>query len=157
MGRPSPMAIPATTGANTATRATLLINSVINSIRTINKEAVSNILRLLSAITWATKSTIPETDMPFASDRPPPNSIKIPQASFWVSIHSKIKSPFFRLYGSVNNAIAAKILIRVSDRPKLGKMELINVLNTHKNIVTPKMDKTIFSFPEVGPNLSSSS
>ena len=68
-----------------------------------------------------------------------------------------MKSPFLRLYGSANSAMAANILISVSDNPKLGNIELIKVLNTHKKMVTPNMISTIFSFPEVGPNLSSSS
>ena len=37
IGMFKPIAIPATTGASTATRATLLISSVIKSIKTISK------------------------------------------------------------------------------------------------------------------------
>ena len=149
MGMPKPIAIPATTGASTATRATLLISSVINNINKINNDAVSRILRSLCPITAATKSTIPETDMPLANESPPPNKIRIPHASFWVSFHSKMKSPFLRLNGNVNSAMAANILISVSDNPKLGNIELIKVLNTHKKMVTPNMISTIFSFPEL--------
>jgi len=53
-----------------------------------------------------------------------------------------------------NKDIAAKTLITVSERPRPGNMLLINVLKTHKNMVTPKMTNTIFSFLEVVPNFS---
>lgn len=50
IGIPRPIAIPATTGANTATKATLLMSSVINSINKISKLAVAVILKLPAAI-----------------------------------------------------------------------------------------------------------
>jgi len=96
MGKPKPMAIPATTGANTATKATLLISSVIKSIRKISRVAVRSTLMSLAAIIPATKSTIPVTDIPLARAKPPPKSIKMPQANCCVSFHSRIKLPFLR-------------------------------------------------------------
>ena len=43
IGISRPIAIPATTGARTATKATLLINSVINNINTISKEIAQDV------------------------------------------------------------------------------------------------------------------
>jgi len=44
-GISNPIVTPATTGAKTATSATLLINSVIKSMRIINRETMANTLR----------------------------------------------------------------------------------------------------------------
>ena len=50
IGIPSPIAIPAITGAKTATKATLLINSVMNSISKIRSVTVSK--------TWSSAAEI---------------------------------------------------------------------------------------------------
>src|SRR5690606_19293186 len=92
IGTFNPIAIPATTGANTAVKATLLISSVMNSIKNINKVAISKILMLLFDILVAITSIIPLSDIPLAKANPPPNNIKIPHDNFWVSFHFKIKS-----------------------------------------------------------------
>lgn len=94
MGISNPIAIPATTGAKTATKATLLINSVINSIKKIKSAAVNKILISLAAIVLATRSTIPLTDIPLANAKPPPKRIKMPQANLWVS-PQVIRKSFF--------------------------------------------------------------
>lgn len=82
IGTPRPIAIPATTGAKTATKATLLISSVINSISMINKLAVAVTLKFPAAMAPETASTIPDTDIPFANAKPPPNKMSMPQANF---------------------------------------------------------------------------
>ena len=92
-GISKPIAIPATTGAKTATRATLLINSVIKSIKRIKRETVSNTFKLALAIPSVIKETIPVVDMPLAKAKPPPKRIKIPQAKREVSSHFRIKIP----------------------------------------------------------------
>ena len=138
IGTSSPMAIPATTGAKTATRATLLISSVIKSIRIISKETVNNILISLEEMADATTSTIPEADIPFAKANPPPNRMRIPQGNFCVSGQRMIKSLRFMLNGIANNEIAAIIEIIVSLKAKPGIYLLIKVLKIHKKMATAK-------------------
>ena len=94
MGISSPRAIPATTGAKTATKATLLISSVMKSISKINKVAVRKTFKFAAAILSVISDTIPVNDIPFANASPPPKRIKMPQASFEVSSHSNRKTPF---------------------------------------------------------------
>ena len=88
----SPIATPATTGAKTATNATLLINSVIKSIKQISIKTIINTLKFVFVINSVTDKIIPVSDIAFARDRPPPNNNNIPQERFLVSFHFKTKS-----------------------------------------------------------------
>ena len=122
IGMFKPIAIPATTGANTATNATLLMSSVINSINTISKHTTIIGLKpplLMPSVITATK---PLEAIPFAKAKPPPNSNKIPQASLLVSFQCNTKSPFLKFIGIANKEMAPIKLIMVSDNCKPGKI-----------------------------------
>lgn len=71
-----PTTIPTTTGAKTATKAKLLLNSVINNIKTINRETFSKTGKFPAAIVSVISATNPLEAIRFASDKPPVSLIK---------------------------------------------------------------------------------
>ena len=156
IGMFNPIAIPATTGVKTATNATLLISSVINNIKMINKETVNRILNSPAAIASVINETKPEEAIPLASAKPPPNNNKIPQANLLVSFQSNTKIPFLIFNGMANKATAPIKLIMVSDSFNPGSKSLITVLVIHKKTVIAKIVRTLFSLAEISPSYSNS-